>query len=157
VRATSGQKRAVARVRELGANDALVRFYHYNRAEDTRVPLTALEALAFEHYPAGTALKVFWGGKIWDAKVLRTEGDFHFITYPGWPSYWDEWVLSDRIAAGETPSEPPAAAGSIEVEWRGRWYPAAILKRAGSRTLIHYAGYDASWDEWVPPARIRKR
>ena len=29
---------------------------------------------------------------------LRTDGDFHFITYPGWPAYWDEWVLSNRIA-----------------------------------------------------------
>jgi hypothetical protein len=41
---------------------------------------------------------VWWGGKTWSAKVVRTDGDFHFITYPGWPSIWDEWILSDRIA-----------------------------------------------------------
>ena len=40
---------------------------------------------------------MLWGKRLWDAKVLRRDGDFHFITYPGWPSVWDEWVLSDRI------------------------------------------------------------
>lgn len=43
----------------------------------------------------------------------------------------------------------------VEVWWEGKWYPAEILKTAGSRYHIHYKGYGAEWDEWVVAARVR--
>lgn len=42
-----------------------------------------------------------------------------------------------------------------EVEWRGSWYKASIIKRDGKRTHIHYVGYGPEWDEWIEPARLR--
>src|SRR5262249_42039922 len=53
------------------------------------------------------------------------------------------------------PAAFPVAA-KVEVEWHGNWYAAEILRVNGASTLIHYTGYDSSWDEWVPPERIRR-
>jgi len=46
----------------------------------------------------------------------------------------------------------------VDVEWRGRWWPATVLDRKGSgRYLVHYDGYSDDWDEVVAPERIRVR
>lgn len=45
----------------------------------------------------------------------------------------------------------------VEVEWRGRWYPAIVLEPRGDGFLVHYEGYGAEWDEVVSPDRIRDR
>lgn len=51
---------------------------------------------------------------------------------------------------------PAGAKAAVEVEWHGTWYAAEILRINGGSFLIHYTGYDSSWDEWVPAARIRQ-
>lgn len=43
----------------------------------------------------------------------------------------------------------------LQVEWKGGWYPATILKTRGDQYYIHYDGYSSSWDEWVGRNRIR--
>ena len=43
----------------------------------------------------GAAVKVLWGGKCWDATVVKVDGPMHWITYPGWAHYWDEWVADE--------------------------------------------------------------
>lgn len=46
----------------------------------------------------------------------------------------------------------------VDVEWRGRWWPATILERKTSgRYLVHYDGYGSDWDEVVGPERVRLR
>ena len=46
----------------------------------------------------------------------------------------------------------------VDVEWRGRWWPATVLERKTSgRYLVHYDGYGSDWDEVVGPERIRLR
>jgi len=60
-------------------------------------------------------------------------------------------------------SEDPAAPSwssrdEIEVEWRGRWWPAIVMdRRGGGRFLVHYTGYGDEWDEVVGIERIRAR
>lgn len=49
-----------------------------------------------------------------------------------------------------------SAGEAVEVEWSGRWHPATVLKPENGRYRISYSGYDSSWDEWVPPSRVRK-
>ena len=44
---------------------------------------------------------------------------------------------------------------TVEVEWNGTWFDAVVLDQNGSKSLIRYVGYDASWDEWVGPDRLR--
>lgn len=65
-------------------------------------------------------------------------------------------------AASLTSAPAPAAAApsgnekaEIEVQWKGKWWPATILKKDGDRTQIHYVGYGSEWDEWVTKERIR--
>lgn len=36
---------------------------------------------------------------------------------------------------------PAGAKAAVEVEWRGFWYPAEILRLNGGSTLIHYTGW----------------
>jgi len=66
-----------------------------------------------------------------------------------------------QAGQGATPSSPPAAAASapekpeLEVEWRGRWWPARVLRKEGETTLIHYVGFGSEWDETVPADRVR--
>jgi len=55
------------------------------------------------------------------------------------------------------PARPAPALGgaNVQVEWQGTWYAAQVLRVNGGSSLIHYIGYDASWDEWVTADRIR--
>ncbi len=157
VRAPHERGALPARIREAGSAESVVRFYLYNHAEDRRLPNGSLVPIRFRRYPAGQALRVYWGGKLWDAKVLQTDGDFHFVTYPGWPSYWDEWITSSRVEEPASDSRAPTlvVGSSVQVEWRGNWYAAIIVQAGNGRYFVHYLNYDTSWDEWVPPQRIR--
>ena len=144
-----------AQVRQAGKDKSLVRFYHYSHSEERQVANADLKPLKFRRYKKDDKLKVYWGGKLWDAQVTKAEGDFHFITYPGWPSYWDEWVMSDRIA--DTGPEGAGGNEKVQIEWRGKWWPGVILKKQGKRYLVHYDGYGPEWDEWVTEARLKRK
>ncbi len=100
VQAQRGQGAAPARVvARPDGQRATVEFYDYSDKSRAEVLLSAVTPPVFAHHPVGARLRVIWAGKVWDANVLRVEGDFHLITYPGWSSWWDEWVASDRIVA----------------------------------------------------------
>lgn len=148
----------VAQIRAVRGHERTVRFYDYNHATDRKTAASELTPITFERHPVGTALRVFWGNKLWDAKVLEVEGDFHFITYPGWGPEWNEWVMSDRIAIGPGEGTTDAIADRevVEVEWRGKWWPARVREQRGGRYLIRYVGYGPEWDEWVTDARLRR-
>lgn len=42
----------------------------------------------------------------------------------------------------------------VQVEWKGTKYPAVIKESRDGFHLIHYTGYDDSWNEWVMYERI---
>jgi hypothetical protein len=47
---------------------------------------------------------------------------------------------------------------AVQVEWKGSWYQATILEaKDDGNYKIHYDGWSSSWDEVVPPNRIRER
>ena len=43
----------------------------------------------------------------------------------------------------------------VEVEWKGQYYPAVLLAPRDGGWLVHYEGYDDSWDEVASEDRIR--
>lgn len=91
---TSATARVVARP---DRDHATVELYDYSDKSHLDVALSVLRPVRFARHPPGARLRVTWGGKVWDADVVEVEDDFHHITYPGWPTWWDEWIASDRI------------------------------------------------------------
>ena len=43
----------------------------------------------------------------------------------------------------------------VKVEWKGSWWDAIIQEKNGEQYLIHYVGFDTSWDEWITTERIK--
>ena len=48
----------------------------------------------------------------------------------------------------------------VKVEWNGSWWDAIIREIRGDNSdgnlfLIHYVGFDSSWDEWIDISRIK--
>ena len=147
VQILNGGSKEAARITGKSGNDYSCEFYHYSDKSVKTFTKDKLLPFRFAQYPAGKELEVEWNGKYYKAKVLKTDGDFHYITYPGYESYWDEWVMSDRIRSGD--------AKTIEVEWNGTWYPATILEEKDGKYLIHFTGYGDNFNEWVGKERIR--
>jgi len=48
-----------------------------------------------------------------------------------------------------------SSGDKADVLWKGTWYAATVLQANGDQCFIQYDGYDASWNEWVGPDRIR--
>jgi Zn-dependent protease with chaperone function len=65
------------------------------------------------------------------------------------------WLGRPQPVGLENPRIDWQAGQRVSVEWQGGWYPAEILQQEAGRYLVHYLGYDSSWDEWVEPSRIR--
>ena len=107
----------------------------------------------------GDQAQVLWKGTWYPAVVTRVNEDQSrcFIHYSGYESSWDEWVGSDRYRSLSAKKALYGVGDAVEVRWKGKWYPASILKIGDHRYRIHYEGYDNSWDEWVGPDRIRGR
>jgi hypothetical protein len=63
------------------------------------------------------------------------------------------WVFLFALTA----CKPNYAVGDhVLVEWEGNVYPAVVVKVKGpGKYQIHYDGYEDTWDEEVPRARIK--
>jgi hypothetical protein len=64
----------------------------------------------------------------------------------GWTSPPADHPFNNSYSVGE----------QIKVEWKGSWWDANILEINDDNHLIHYVGFDSSWDEWVGSERIKK-
>jgi hypothetical protein len=100
----------------------------------------------------GDRAEVLWKGTWYPAHVLKGKGSECYIHYDGYGSNWDEWVGPDRIKIA---SRSFYEGDSVQVLWKGNWWPAHVLKAKGGLWKIHYDGYDSSWDEWVGLERLR--
>jgi hypothetical protein len=55
---------------------------------------------------------------------------------------------------------PPCTPGAkLDAQSGGRWYPATVKQGpdAQGRCFISYDGWSANWDEWLPPAQLRRQ
>lgn len=94
---TASAPKDVGRIVSAQGATVTLRSLHYATVSDRTEPLVALRPVTFHRYTTGASLDVLWEKKTWPAKVKQADGDFIFITYPGWPSYWDEWITGDRV------------------------------------------------------------
>ena len=52
-------------------------------------------------------------------------------------------------------NNPYSKGMQIKVEWNEGWWDAIIRDISGESYLIHYIGFDSSWDEWVGTSRMK--
>jgi hypothetical protein len=125
-------------------------------------------------------------GDWYKAKVIDARQGTYRVHYFGYEDSDDEWVTrrdfrtsqvlaSNKKTRDDNSSWKPSNNGpnpkssgenrssssyrigaNVEVSWKGKWYAARILEVKEGRQLVHYAGYDDSWNEWVPDNRIRR-
>lgn len=135
-----------ARILSRSGNSLRVEFFFYSEKKSQVLPDSSTKAFQFRQVKPGSGIRVLWNGKAYNAKVLKEEDGFHYITYPGYGAEWNEWVMDDRIITEDT----------VLAEWKGKWYPARVLKRDGNKSFVHYEGFGDEWNEWLPPTRIKK-
>ncbi|KAI8591051.1 hypothetical protein BDZ88DRAFT_450731 [Geranomyces variabilis] len=49
------------------------------------------------------------------------------------------------------------AGATVEVYSSGEWFPATVRKVRGHEILVHYHGWEESWDEWIDPRPAKCR
>jgi len=92
-------------------------------------------------------------GKWSKVKILAAkDGKFH-VTWIGRAKKFDSWVKADQLRP-HTPKSM-AAGTPVEIEWRKKWYPGHIVRSELGLLLVHYDGYPATDDEWLPMHRVR--
>lgn len=91
-------------------------------------------------------------------KIIQLKGDRLTITFDSQkPGTYRRVNDSDTSGKADTSVSPGyAVKDRIQVKWNDQWYPAVILKVKGGKYLIHYDGYESSWDEWVGEDRMKK-
>lgn len=115
-------------------------------------------------------VEVKWRGKWWKAKLLEITPEKGKIRWSqiGYDSNLDEdWYpladirtidgsqLSDFGKVQGTASSAHPVGSSLSVLWKGKYYPAKVLKTRDKEFYIRYDGYGEDWDEWVTAERIK--
>lgn len=112
-------------------------------------------AKAGEKKPArvGERLEAQDEGQWWRVKVLDAKDGKLLVTWLGWDKKWDRWIDEKEARA----YKPKLFSGGtvVEVEWDGTWYKAKVMQNRLGLHLVHYEGFPASDDEYVPRKRIR--
>lgn len=136
-----------ARVISYNGGNFTGELYHYSDKAIVTVPAAKTKPIAFADYPAGMNVQVEWSGKNYPATIKETRNGFHYIQYTGYDDSWNEWVMYDRINAGNRKK--------CTIEWGGQWYPGEMLQQKDGKYFVHYTGFGNDWDEWVPASRIK--
>jgi hypothetical protein len=130
-------------------------------------------------FKAGDAVSILWNGAWYPGSILAVAaGPKYRVHYAGYAASWDEWVSESRVkakggalAAPSTTTTTTASATTaplagttaysmgeaVNILWNGSWYPGKIIGVDGGKYKVHYDGYNASWDEWVTSARLKKK
>ena len=77
---------------------------------------------------------------------VETQNTMYVVGPTGWATPPADHPFNNPYSAGE----------QVKVEWKGEWWDSLIREVAGQKYLIHYVGFDSSWDEWVGSERIQK-
>lgn len=114
-----------------------------------------------------TACTVGQTVEVWDeddedwyqATIEKIKESQFFVHYVGYGSSDDEWVHTDdvRTRNSDASDENGYAINQKIKVWdddEEEWYSAVIQKIERNQYFVHYAGYDASQDEWVDREEI---
>lgn len=122
-------------------------FYFYSDKESKTLTSDKVRKPYFVAHKIGESVKIESEGKWYDASILKTDGDFYYITYKDYDKSYDEWVLYDRIRTGNEKL--------VQALWKGKYYSADLLANDGDKCYVHYVGDDYTWDEWTDNKNIK--
>jgi hypothetical protein len=115
--------------------------------------------------PRGTNAKFAVGSYVLASgrpgRVVGVEGEKYTVQFYAYSDkLTEEFAAKDLAASNREPGKVAAALDAgvkpdCEVEWKGTWYAAKVMKKEKERWYIHYVGFDNSWDEWVGKDRIK--
>ena len=94
-------------------------------------------------------------GKWWRAEILAERDGKYFVTWPGWPHSYDEWLPASLIRKFTPPTLPVGTP--VMAEWRKQWFPGRVVKTELGLHLIHYDGFPDSDDEWMGMSRLKTK
>src|SRR6266851_9688545 len=87
-------------------------------------------------------------GAWYKARIIDARAGRFRAHYFGWEDSDDEWVLRNQIRNSKILKY--AWDATVKANWQDQWDSAEVLDEVERRAhLIHYVGYDDSWDEWV--------
>ena len=104
----------------------------------------------------GERVEVYTENEWYKARIIgaNAKNGSYKVHYYGWETSDDEWVKPEQIRTAAISNFE--IGETVEVKWKDNWYPAVIQGVQGNLHLIHYAGYQATWDEWIGPRRMRR-
>lgn len=100
-----------------------------------------------------------WKEKWYKAVVREYDApsDEYYVHYLGYDDSYDEWLPAANIR----PYKPTEFLVGAKVQALddddGKWYPATVRDAWYGLHLIHYDGYDATYDQWLGPKYVKTR
>ena len=120
-------------IRDAELADGCLKGYAYAHPKLGEGPVRTSTVLGIEYDERATAR-------------VETRNTMYVVGPTGWITPPADHPFNNPYSAGE----------QVKVEWKGEWWDAMIREVTGQKYLIHYVGFDSSWDEWVGPERIQK-
>ncbi len=103
-----------------------------------------------------------WWSGVLTAKMTTPLNVLWCVRVPMGPRTFEECVQPARVRRPEAPPPvvpvnpfPPGAL--VQVDWKGKWYPAIVKEAEPTRWHIRYEGWSEMWNEWVTIDRIKAR
>jgi hypothetical protein len=101
----------------------------------------------------GQRIEVESEGDWYPAQIIDARGERVKVHFYGYEESDDEWVTADRLREMKRATYPVGA--KVEVHSEEEWHPATVLDVRSGIHYIQYDDYDAEWNEWAGPSRIR--
>jgi hypothetical protein len=147
-------------VREMRFRASQLTAGHRSASFDPRTVLAQVDpatrrGVAGGRWRVGDFAEAQWKEKWWRVEVLDAEKERWKVHYLGFEAAWDEWLQAARLRAPTPLARTKGEA--VEIEWKKKWWPGAILDVRDDFALVHYDGFGDEWDEWVTAKRLRAR
>ena len=98
--------------------------------------------------------EVAWKGTWWKAQIVGMRAEGLAIHYLGFPASDDEVVAPDRFRP--LPPIGYTNGTNVETESDGTWWRSTVVGTDVEFTRVHFDGWSAADDEWVPSSRVRR-
>jgi len=104
----------------------------------------------------GERINAHADGAWWKGRVIDENAGKFRVRFVGYFQDDDLWLTAKDLRPLEN-RRSYAPGTPVDAKWKNKWWPAVVLEEKDGSHLIHYTGYDESWDEWAPDERLRPR